>query len=173
MKNTYTYNGTTYTSEKALRNAVWQHERKVFGNELPECVTVTESEDEGESLTLAKARRKASLDTAYRQWTEKDATLVSSLGFTSRADRTSLMDLWILSLNGKGTESYRDADGDNHPLSPDDITHLLGEMAEAQVSFMYERMRLDKAIDDADTSVSLSSIDIAFSPWESKEGEED
>ena len=94
----YIYNGKTYSSEYAVRKAIWKNEYKIFGS--PETVedwaalgvvlTVTEPVVTEPTLEQLKGEKLSRLESLFNQYRESNDTyVVSSLGFKANANVTA------------------------------------------------------------------------------------
>jgi hypothetical protein len=186
----YLYDGKTYLSEKDLRNAIFEKERKAFGKPPSELksnslalfktkspnVNVPKTDEEfwaqhgveytveETGINVEKFQKKMRVKQAFKSWLD-NAKLDSSLGFKIDAgtkSRNSIDDLLETVQEGE-TVSFRDALNETHELTIDDLKTLKKEIAQNNIYAHEQKWALDKKVEEASDQDGLRSIRIAFS----------
>lgn len=172
MIKTYLYNGKTYEEEAALRNAIFERDRVVFGPEPKERkaefwrsfdVVYSERAEPEPTLKELKEIRLKELDRAFYQWRNDGAVLFSSLGFTADADQRAMIDL--SGLVALGTPAiFMDADNRPHELTADQVGVLHKEIIESGNKAYQTKWSFRTAIESASDAAELKAIRIKFAP---------
>lgn len=181
MQKKYVYAGETYGSAWAVKRAIEKAENKRFGPEpdgtLEEKqtfwagvgVTYTEEPDPAPSLETLKARKNAELEKTFLQWYEKDAVVVSSLGFTADSDARSVMDVagLVTALEAQPEEArttvaFMDAENQVHALTLDQVKQVQLEIIQNGQSAYQQKWAYRNAIESAASVKELDGIEIAF-----------
>ena len=171
MAKKYIFEGNTYTTESAVRNAIFQKQRIAFGipkdadEWLEYGVTYTE-EDDVIDLDALKLRVHNSVKREFLNWRNNTATLVSSLGFVADSNERANTDiaglLVVYADNQDAGITFRDANNAFHILSYQQLKVLQLEII-ANGNFAYEqKWRMDQLVDAATTAEELNAIEIAF-----------
>ena len=181
MQKKYVYAGETYGSAWAVKRAIEKAENKKFGPEpdgtLEEKqtfwagvgVTYTEEPDPTPSLETLKARKNAELEKAFLQWYEKDAVVVSSLGFTADSDARSMMDVSgiVTALEAQPEETrttvaFMDSTNTPHMLTLEQVQTLQLEIIQNGQAAYQRKWELRTAIENAEDDEALTAIAIKF-----------
>lgn len=187
----YLYDGETYLSEKKLRNAIFEKERKAFGkppselkgNSLPWFKTKslnvnvpkTDEEfwaqhsvvivEEKEPIEVFKQRKSFVVKQAFLNW-RKTATLFSSLGFKADSGERANTDVSGLLVayedNRDALIMFRDADNEFHSLTYAQVKTLQKEIVENGNYAYAQKWAFDAQVDSATTKEELDAIQIEF-----------
>lgn len=167
----YLYNDNVYHSEYAVRQAIWESEHKIFRKEPEENraefwekLNVTYSEEE-QQFTLKELRTKklGELGRAFYVWRNKQATLVSSLGFKADADERAMIDVsGLVALEAPAV--FMDADNVPHELTADQIKILHKEIIQSGNKAYETKWALRNAISAAESKDALEAIELKFEP---------
>lgn len=173
----YVYNGKEYVSERAVRQAIFKQEKKVFGK--PETIEqwsalgVTYTEEERVTpLDVLKSQKMDELEERFGEYRQsKDTFIESSLGFRVNANVTAFDNVSGL----VAQLHYRQDHGEANPtisfMSFDDelVTLSLVDMKKLQVeisengSLAYaKKWAIRTAIEQAKNEEELNAIDITF-----------
>lgn len=185
MQKKYVYAGETYGSAWAVKRAIEKAENTRFGPEpdgtLEEKqtfwagfdVTYTEEPDPTPSLETLKARKNAELEKAFLQWYEKDAVVVSSLGFTADSDARSMMDVSgiVTALEAepeetRNTVAFMDHNNEAHMLTLEQVQTLRLEIIQNGQAAYQQKWALRTAIENAEGDEALTAIVIKFEPMD-------
>ncbi len=175
MANKYIYNGKEYRTEKALRQAIFENTRKVFGpadDWSKYGVEVVEVVPVAPSLDVLKSQKIAKLEERFNEYRQsKDTFIESSLGFRVNANVTAFDNVSGL----VAQLQYRQDHGEANPtigfMSFDDelVTLSLADLKKLQVeisengSLAYAKKWASRtAIEQAQDEQALNSIDILF-----------
>lgn len=177
MQIKYTYNGKDYSSEWEVRQAIWEHEYKAFGDAPKDeaekaafwqqfSVTMTQVETPFEDL---KAQKSYELEQAFLAWYNSGAYLISSLGFTADSDSRANTDVKGLILTADSGQAKSDIifmDHDNTPrhITIDQLKTLELEIALNGQSAYQQKWQLRQAIEAATDQEALDAIKIEFTP---------
>lgn len=172
MIKTYLYNAQSYSDESALRNAIFEKDRVVFGPEPAEGkaqfwsnldVTYSEAADPEPTLEELKEKKLKELDRAFYRWRNTDATLVSSLGFTADADQRAMIDVsGLVALDAATT--FMDADNQPHELTAEQIKTLHREIIQSGNQAYQDKWGFRTLIKGAEDAHALEKIEIEFAP---------
>lgn len=185
MQKKYVYAGEEFRSAWAVKRAIEKAERKRFAPEpdgtLEEKqtfwagvgVTYTEEPDPTPSLETLKARKNAELEKAFLQWYEKDAVVVSSLGFTADSDARSMMDVSgiVTALEAEPEETrtavaFMDHNNEAHMLTLEQVQTLRLEIIQNGQAAYQQKWALRTAIENAESDEALTAIVIKFEPMD-------
>ena len=165
----YVYKGVEYKSERELRNAIFEQERKAFAK----CETVEEWAQHGVDIVVTeptievlKAQKIALLDRAFMQWRNNGATLVSSLGFKADCDERAMIDVnGLVTVCGESqTVVFMDADNQPHELSLEQLKVLQTEIIQSGNLAYQTKWQLRTDIESAENKETLDAIKIGFAP---------
>ena len=174
----YIYNGETFTSAWAVRQAVAKATRMAFGPEPEENktafwaalgVTYTEEPDPEPALDDLKAQKKSSLERAFLDWYERDATVTSSLGFVADSDVRAVTDVSGLitvaestPVESRTTVAFMDHENVPHLLDLDQLKTLQLEIIQNGQAAYQQKWSLRTAIENAENADALEAIEITF-----------
>lgn len=172
MTKTYQYNSETYADESALRKAIFEKDRVVFGPE-PDTgksefwasfgVVYREADDPEPSLEKLKEQKRKELDRAFYRWRNSEATLISSLGFVADADQRAMIDIaGLVALEAPAV--FMDANNQPHELSVEQIKTLQREIIQSSNDAYQNKWTLRSLIEGASDAATLQAIEIAFLP---------
>lgn len=181
----YTFNGKQYRSAYAVRQAIWNEERMVFGEEPKtgreefwSSLGVIYSEEEEPlvaqrvpTLDEEKTLKIARLDQAFALWRNDDAVLVSSLGFTVDADERAMIDISGLAALGVSAV-FMDAVNQPHELSAEQLKVLQREIIQSGSKAYQTKWAFRNAIISAETKEELNAIELKFAPVDFTEAED-
>lgn len=185
MQKKYVYAGEEFRSAWAVKRAIEKAERKRFAPEpdgtLEEKVafwadfgvTYSEEPDPAPSLETLKARKNADLEKTFLQWYEKDAVVVSSLGFTADSDARSMMDVSgiVTALEAQPEETrtavaFMDSTNTPHMLTLEQVKTLQLEIIQNGQAAYQKKWELRTAIENAESEEALTAIVIKFEPMD-------
>lgn len=165
----YLYKGVEYKSERELRKAIFEQERKAFAK----CNTPEEWAQHGVDIVVTepaidvlKAQKIALLDHAFMRWRNDGATLVSSLGFKADCDERAMIDVnGLVTVCGESqTVVFMDADNQPHELSLEQLKVLQSEIIQSGTLAYQAKWKLRTAIESAENKEALDAIAIRFTP---------
>lgn len=174
----YVYDGETYTSAWAVRQAIGKKENMAFGPEPEEGkaefwadlgVTYTEEPDPEPTLEELKSTKFSQLERAFLQWYEQDAVVTSSLGFVADSDVRAVTDVSGLITVAEATPSesrttvaFMDHNNEAHMLSLDQLKTLQLEIIQNGQSAYQQKWQIRTAIEEAAGKDALDAIEIKF-----------
>lgn len=187
MTKTYLYNGNEYSSEYSVRAAILQNENKAFGKEPEENkeefwaalgVTYTETETVV-SLDTLKSTKLITLERAFLQWYEDDATVTSSLGFVADSDARAITDVSGLITVAEATPeeerttvAFMDHENQVQMLSLDQLKTLQLEIIQNGQYAYQQKWVMRSAIEAAEDQETLEAIEIVFTGMDFTEASE-
>ena len=168
----YTYEGKEYSSVSAVREAIWQAERKAFGipkttEEWAELgVVFSEEEAISPKPTIDELRRMklVELNRQFDSWRSDGATLVSSLGFEVDADEKASADVGGLVTLGLESAVFMDANNSPHNLTLAQLKVLQKEIIQSGIAAYETKWAFRNAINSAVSAEDLEEIQIFFEP---------
>ena len=169
MSKSYIYDGVEYATEREVRKAIFEHERKAFAK----CETAEEWAQHGVGIVVTeptietlKAQKIALLDRAFMQWRNYGATLISSLGFKADCDERAMIDVnGLVTVCGESqTVVFMDADNQPHELSLEQLKVLQTEIIQSGNLAYKVKWQLRTDIESAEDKVALDAIKIGFAP---------
>ena len=177
----YTYNKQDYFSEYALRNAIFNNERKVFSEITTDAdwkklgVTVSEYKEPEKTLDELKSEKLAELSAITskfdNQLVNTDMIIKSSLGFSINADLRSQNNLRGLITIGVEPVNFVIADNSLKSLSIAELNILLNECAQNGQHLYLLKWQYREQIEQAQTVEELNTIEFNFTMHDfSKEG---
>ena len=168
----YTYNKQDYFSEYALRNAIFNNERKVFSEITTDAdwkklgVTVSEYKEPEKTLDELKSEKLAELTSITskfdNQLVNTDMIIKSSLGFSINADLRSQNNLRGLIAVGVEPVNFVTADNSVQSLSIEQLNILLNECALNGQSLYLQKWGYKARIENAQTKEELEAIELKF-----------
>ena len=171
----YRYNNRTYSSEYNLRQAIWDSERKVFGEISSETdwnrlgVTVSEYTEPAEpekTLDELKSDKLAELTSITskfdNQLVNTDMIIKSSLGFSINADLRSQNNLKGLITVGIEPVNFVTADNSVKSLSLKQLNVLLNECTQNVQHLYLLKWQYREQIEQAKTVEELNAIKFNF-----------
>lgn len=164
----YVYNGKSYASEQAVRNAIWTAERRAVTDLADAGVTVENAVTVSrQTLAEAKASKLSELNRVFETWRGSEATMVSSLGFTVDADSRAMQDitgLWIkASEDDTFTADFMDAENTAHTLTAEQIKTLAAEVTAAGTAAYEQKWKLREMINACESVDAVELLgDIKF-----------
>lgn len=121
------------------------------------------------SLAEVKQSKLDELDFAFRQWYEKDATVVSSLGFVADSDSRAMMDVSGLITvlesqpkSSRSTVSFMDHDNVAHDLTLDGLKTVQLEIIQNGQAAYSQKWAFRTQIESAESVEALQAIEITF-----------
>ena len=182
MQIQYQYDGETFTSLYKLRQKLWkkagvlvrapQENKTEFWASLG--VTYTETPDPlppEPTLEELKTAKLSTLESAFLQWYETDATVISSLGFTADSDARSMMDVSgiVTALEAQEAESrssvaFMDSSNTPHMLTLEQVKVLQLEIIQNGQAAYQQKWTLRTQIEQAKDKDALEAIEIVFTP---------
>lgn len=168
----YTYNKQDYFSEYALRNAIFNTERKVFSEITTDAewkklgVTVSEYKEPEKTLDELKSEKLVELTAITskfdNQLVNNEMIIKSSLGFSINADLRSQLNIHRLINIGSEPVSFVIADNTTVDLSLVQLNILISE-CEENMQYLFDlKQSYKKQIADATTKEELDAIDLRF-----------
>lgn len=173
----YVYNGKEYVSERAVRQAIYKQEKKIFGK--PETndhwvklgVTYTE-EERVTPIESLKAQKMVELEERFNEYRQsKDTFIESSLGFRVNANIVAFDNVSGL----VAQLQYRQENGESNPvigfmsfddalvvLSLADLKKLQVEISENGSLAYAKKWAIRTAIENAKNEEELNAIEIMF-----------
>ena len=168
----YTYNNQDYFSEYALRNAIFEKERKVFSEITTDAdwqklgVTVSEYKEPEKTLDELKSEKLSELTTIAskfdNQLVNTDMVIKSSLGFTINADLRSQNNLRGLIAVGIEPVNFVTADNSVQSLNIEQLNTLLNECALNGQNLYLQKWTYKSQIENAQTVEELNKIVFKF-----------
>lgn len=171
----FKYNNRTYSSEYNLRQAIWDNERKVFGEVSSKTdwkrlgVTVSEYKEPAEpekTLDELKSDKLAELTATTskfdNQLVNNEMIVKSSLGFSINADLRSQNNLRGLIAIGIEPVNFVTADNSMQSLTLEQLNVLLNECAQNVQHLYLLKWRYRKQIEQAQTVEELNAIEFNF-----------
>lgn len=168
----YTYNKQDYFSEYALRNAIFNNERKVFGEITTDAdwkklgVTVSEYKEPEKTLDELKSDKLAELTAITskfdNQLVNTDMIIKSSLGFAVNADLRSQNNLRGLIAVGAEPVNFVTADNSVKSLSLERLNILLNECTQNGQHLYLLKWRYREQIEQVKTVEELNAIEFKF-----------
>ena len=168
----YTFNGVDYSSEKEVRKAIFDLERKCF-SKTPEKNVVEFWEkfnvkyiEEQEPIETLKHWKFTLIKELFLVWRNNKATLVSSLGFKADSNERANTDVSGLLIayenNQDALITFRDANNEFRALTYAQVKTLQKEIIE-NGNFAYEqKWSLDAQVENAKTKEELDAIKVEF-----------
>ena len=167
----YVFDGKEYTSDSAVRQAIFVKNRTAFGNlETAEewlefGVTYTE-EDEVIPLETLKLRKHNDVKRAFLDWRNNNATLISSLGFTVDSNERANTDVSGLLVayesNQDAPITFRDVNNQFHELTYEQVKILQLEIIENGNYAYAQKWNFDSQVENATCEEDLEAIEIEF-----------
>ena len=169
----YTYNKQDYFSEYALRNAIFNNERKVFGEITTDAewkklgVTVSEYKEPEKTFDELKVEKLSELTAqalAFEENVNKDMSFVSSVGGYhingDRRTRSNLEDL--ITYSTTDTIQFRDYDNTMREVTKDQLKVILKEHVINGQNLYYQKWAYEEQIKACTTIEELNAIEIKF-----------
>ena len=169
----YTYNKQDYFSEYALRNAIFNNERKVFGEITTDAewkklgVTVSEYKEPEKTFDELKSEKLSELSTqalAFEENVNKDMSFVSSVGGYhingDRRTRSNLEDL--ITYSTTDTIQFRDYDNTERTVTKEQLQVMLKEHVINGQNLYYQKWAYEEQIKACTTIEELNAIEIKF-----------
>lgn len=168
----YRYKDVDYTSEWAVRKAIAEIGRVLFSEEPREerkefwaklGVEYSEIEYVPPEIPFDenKPRKLQELERAFLMWRQKDATLISSLGFRIDADERAMIDV-----NGLVTLAqpamFMDARNEPHQLTVEQLKTIQKEIIESGNKAYEAKWKIRTQIESATNNEELNKIDVVF-----------
>lgn len=123
------------------------------------------------SIEELKTAKLAQVESAYLQWRNADAYLVSSLGFPADSDERANTDVNALvdSLaekpeEARGTTIFRGYDNKFYPLTLEQLKTLKSEIGDNGQYSYQQKWAYEDAIKNATSKEELDAIEIVFQP---------
>lgn len=167
----FVYGGKEYASERAVRQAIFKQEKKVFGkpetaDQWAKLGVVYTEEERVIPLDVLKSQKADEIKQAFLNWRGQEATLVSSLGFKADSNERAMSDVNGLLVayenNQDALITFRDADNQFHELSYTQVKVLQLEIIE-NGNFAYEqKWSFDAQVESATGEDELNAIHIEF-----------
>ena len=168
----YTYNNQDYFSEYALRNAIFEKERKVFSEITTDTdwkklgVTVSEYKEPEKTFDELKSDKLAELTAIAskfdNQLVNNEMVIKSSLGFSINADLRSQNNLRGLIAVGVEPVNYVTADNSVQSLSLEQLNILLNECTLNGQSLYLQKWEYKEQIEHVQTVDELNAIEFNF-----------
>lgn len=171
----YTYNKQDYFSEYALRNAIFNNERKVFGEittdaewkklgvTVSEYIEPAEPEKTLDELKSEKLSELTSITSKFdNQLVNTDMIIKSSLGFSINADLRSQNNLRGLITIGVEPVNFVTADNSVKSLNIEQLNVLLSECAQNGQHLYLLKWQYREQIEQAQTVEELNTIEFNF-----------
>lgn len=180
----YLYKGVEYKSEREVRNAIFEHERKAFGNPKNEAdwnvlgVSVREKmetaspEPQEPDFAELKQMKLGSLESEFNEYRNSSKTFfVSSLGFKVNANVTAFNNISGLVSQlrykaDKGEENPRVGfmtfDDELIMLTLDEMKILQVEISENGSKIYSQKWAVRQAIKNAKNKADLETVNIEF-----------
>ena len=165
----YTYNNQDYFSEYALRNAIFNNERKVFSEITSDAdwkklgVTVSEYKEPEKTFDELKSEKLSELSTkasSFEQTENKEMYIISSLGYKVNADPKALRNIEVLIY--LGITQFRNYDNKNMEVTTDNLKTIKSEISINSVKLYQQKWAMQDLINKAETIEELNSIEIKF-----------
>lgn len=168
----YTYNKQDYFSEYALRNAIFNNERKVFSEITTEAdwkklgVTVSEYKEPEKTLDELKSEKLAELTAITSKFDNRlvnnEMIIKSSLGFSINADLRSQNNLRGLIAVGVEPVNFVTADNSVKSLTLEQLNVLLNECAQNVQHLYLLKWQYREQVKQAKTVEELNAIKFNF-----------
>lgn len=173
----YVYNEKEYFSAYAVKQAIFEAERLAFEAEPDEGkaefwaqygVTYTEEPEPEPSLEDVRSQKLNELEDAFLNWYEKDATMISSLGFECDSDARAKMDVdgLVTKAQAEGIEDYSttfmDAKNQPHLIGFEELKTIQLEIIDSGLAVYNQKWAMRTAINAAETVEELEAIEIKF-----------
>ena len=173
----YVYNGKEYASERAVRQAIFKQEKKVFGK--PETAeqwaklgVVYTEEERVIPLDVLKSQKMNELEERFNEYRQSNEAFIdSSLGFRANANITAFNNVSGL----VAQLQYRQGNGEANPtigfmtfddnlvvLSLADLKKLQVEISENGSVVYARKWAIRTAIENAKNEEELNAISITF-----------
>lgn len=172
MKKSYVYEGTTFSTEQGVRQAIFEKERKAFGKApLEDAVDFwskfgVEYIEEQESIETLQSWKLNAIKNAFLIWREHNATLISSLGFKADSNERAMSDVsgLLVAYEDKQDEliTFRDADNEFHSLTYTQVKTLQKEIIANGNHAYSQKWALDAQVGSATTKEELDAIEVKF-----------
>ena len=169
----YTYNKQDYFSEYALRNAIFNNERKVFGEITTDAewkklgVTVSEYKEPEKTFDELKVEKLAELSVqalAFEENVNKDMSFISSVGGYhingDRRTRSNLEDL--ITYSTTDIIQFRDYDNTMREVTKDQLKVILKEHVINGQNLYYQKWAYEEQIKACTTIEELNAIVLNF-----------
>ena len=168
----FIYQGETFHSEQAVRNAIMSKEKKIFGKS-PQVDIAAFWEKHGvtylkveEPLGNFKSLKAMVVKQTFLNWRANKATLMSSLGFKADSNERAYADVSGLLISNEEVPNavitFRDADNQFHQLSYSQLKTLQREIIE-NGNFAYaQKWEFDSQVSSAKSKEELDAIDVTF-----------
>lgn len=164
----YVFDGVEYATSQAVRQAIFNKERKAFGNPKNADAWAKYGViyiEEEEPIAVLKERKSFVVKQAFLNW-RKNATLVSSLGFKVDSSERANTDVSGLLVayedNRDALITFRDADNEFHALTYAQVKTLQKEIIENGSYAYAQKWVFDDRINCAATKEDLDSIEVIF-----------
>ena len=168
----YTYNKQDYFSEYALRNAIFNNERKVFSEITTDVdwkklgVTVSEYKEPEKTFAELKSDKLSELTAITskfdNQLVNTDMIIKSSIGFSINADLRSQNNLRGLIAVGVEPVNFMTANNSVKSLSLKQLNVLLNECAQNVQHLYLLKWQYRKQVEQAKTVEELNAIEFNF-----------
>ena len=169
MNKKYVFDGVEYATQQSVRQAIFNKSRKAFGKPknaeewAKHGVTYIE---EDEPVQVLREWKCNAIKSAFLIWREKNATIVSSLGFKVDSNERANTDVSGLLVayenNQDALITFRDADNEFHSLTYAQVKTLQKEII-ANGNYAYEqKWMLEAQVEKATTKEELDAIKIEF-----------
>ena len=168
----YTYNNQDYFSEYALRNAIFEKERKVFSEITTDAewkklgVTVSEYKEPEKTLDELKSEKLSELTSITskfdNQLVNNEMIIKSSLGFSINTDLRSQNNLRGLITVRVEPVNFVTSDNSVQSLSLEQLNILLNECAQNGQHLYLLKWQYREQIEQAKTVEELNAIEFKF-----------
>lgn len=171
-KNTHLF--CVFTDDTVI--VTWPYNRSKFMDALKNGTTVPMKryqivEIPAPSIEELKTAKLTQLETAYLQWRNADAYLVSSLGFPADSDERANSDVnaLVYSLEEKpeearGTTIFRGYDNKFYPLTLEQLKTLKSEIGDNGQYSYQQKWAYEDAVKNATSKEELDAIEFVFQP---------
>lgn len=116
-----------------------------------------------------RSQKLSELDSKFRNWYERGATVTSSLGFVADSDSRAIMDIsgLVTSLEAqpaetRSTVAFMDANNEAHALTLDQLKTLQLEVIQNGQAAYAQKWALRTQIESAESVEALQAIEITF-----------
>ena len=177
MKKVYVYQGQTYDSAYAVRQALYKAERLAFGPEPDEGradfwqalgVEYSEVDNSAEEFLALKQEKLDQLRAQFNSYlTSKNTYIQSSLGFKVNANQTAYMNLDSLIFQAEaspeeGGVEFNDFDNALHTLNVNQLKTIKLEIARSISDAYSKKWALRSEIEAAESADALGAINLTF-----------
>nr|DAW65241.1 MAG TPA: protein of unknown function (DUF4376) [Caudoviricetes sp.] len=178
MVKTWTYKDTVYQSEWLMRQELFKQDRVACGEAPAEGaaefwaqfgVAYAEEPDLEPNIDELRNQKLSSLESAFMQWYQTDATCTSSLGFVVDSDARAMLDvsglvttLEATPVDSRGGVTFMDHNNIPHMLTLSQLKTVQLEIIKTGQAAYEQKWTMRSAIGAAKTPDDLDAVEIRF-----------